>query len=342
MSLYLNRSNAKDWTRAQKAQFLVNKGRQEASGQDLSKLLSNAGISPDSAYREMEDRTTIILNPAGEFATYSRVSAVSKSVNLGKLSYVYRQGSAQSGGTISLSGQTGIITDAGEYKNAGTVIPVIDKGIKRDWRENMTLSADGFDAWVDDAREGSLAIMRTANNYMWNGDASIKSPDGYSWLGIKADTSLVQTTTSVDMANTATTGKTIVDEIGVKLDLLRITNNCASLIELGVSREIMAYWDRTPYSASEPSMGSILLYVKGLNGIASVYEEPQLSGGKNFLMAYISLDGLHSVTGQAMSTYMDQRTKHNDPFIMVKWMAQGFVSKNTFTGQKCALYCKAA
>ena len=342
MSIFLNRSNAKDWTRAQKAQFMVNKGRQEASAQDLSKLLKNAGISPDEAYREMEDRTSIIMNPAGEFATYSRIAAKSKSVHLGKLSYVYRQASAQSGGTISMSGQTGIITDAGEYKNAGTVIPVIDKGIKRDWRENMTLSADGFDAWVDDAREGALVILRTADTYLWDGNSGIKSPDGYSWLGIKNDTSLVQATVGVDLASSAVTAANKVAEVTRLRDLLRITNNCSSMIELAVSRETLSNWEQTPYSVNDQGFGTILTFVRGLSGIASVYEEPKLSGGFQVLMAYIDLDGLHSVTGQAMSSYMDQRTKHNDPFIMVKWMAQGFVAKNTFSGQKCALYGKAA
>jgi hypothetical protein len=340
--LYLNRSDAKKWNRAQKGQYKVNAELQAASAQDLSKLLKNAGVSPDEAYREMDERTQIILNPVGEFATYQRVNSKSKSVNLGKLDYTYRQASAQTGGKVSLSGQTGIITDAVEYKNAGTVIPIIDHGSKRDWREYLTFGADGFDTMVDDSREGTLVALRTANGYLWNGDATIKSPDDRVWLGLKADPSLVQATTSVDMADNATTAKAIVDEVVRLRDLLRITNNCSQLIELGISREMMSYWESTPYSVSDTGFGTVLSYVRGLNGIASVYEDPQLNGGKELLMAYIDLDGLHAVTGQAMSSYMDQRVKHNDPYVMVKWMAQGFVSKNTFTGQKCALYCKSA
>ena len=177
---------------------------------------------------------------------------------------------------------------------------------------------------------------------MWDGDATIKSPDGRVWLGLKADPSLVQTTTSLDMALNTTTAKQIVDEVVLKRDLLRITNNCSQLIELGISREMMSYWESTPYSVNDTGFGTVLSYVRGLNGIASVYEDPELSGGKELLMAFIDLDGLHAVTGQAMSSYMAQRFAHNDPYAMIKWLAQGFVSKNTFTGQKCALYCKAA
>jgi len=339
--LYLNRNEAKKWNRAQKGQYKVNAELQQASAQDLSKLLKNSGISPDEAYREMDERTQIIMNPAGEFATLQRVEVQSKSVNLGKLDYTYRQASSQTGGTVSLSGQTGIITDAVEYKNAGTVIPIIDHGVKRDWREYLTFGADGFDTMVDDNREATLTVLRTCNKYMWAGDATIKSPDGRVWLGIKSDTSLVQATTSVDMANIATTAKEIVDEIVRLRDLLRITNNCSQLIELAISREMMSYWESTPYSVNEVGFGTVLSYVRGLNGIASVYEDPELSGGQELLMAYISLDGLHTVTGQAMSSYMAQRFNHNDPFTMVKWMAKGFVSKNDFKGQKCALYCQA-
>ena len=341
-TLYLNRNEAKNWNRAQRNQYKTNAELQKASEQDLSKLLKNAGISPDEAYREMEQKSVIILNPAGEFATYQRLNAVSKAVNLGKLDYTYRQASAQTGGKVSLSGQTGIITDAVEYKNAGTVIPIIDHGVKRDWREYLTFGADGFDTMVDDDREATLVALRTANSYLWDGDTSIVSPDGRSWAGIKADTSLVQTTTTVDMAAAATTAKAIVDEVVAKRDLLRITNNCSQMLELAISREMMSKWESTPYSVSDTGFGTVLSYVRGLNGIASVYEDPQLSGGKELMMAYIDLDGLHAVTGQAMSSYMNQRFMHNDPYIMVKWMAQGFVSKNTFTGQKCALYCQSA
>jgi len=342
--LHLNRKDvdAGNITRIAKTQFKANAELQVVSVEDFKKLTANAGISPDEAYREMDNLTVAIMNPEGEFATYSRVSAASKPVNLGKLDYTYRQASAQTGGKVSLSGQTGIITDAVEYKNAGTVIPIIDHGSKRDWREMLTFGADGFDTMVDDAREAELVIMRTANGYMWNGDATIKSPDDRVWLGIKNDPSLVQTTTTLDMANAATTAKQIVDEVVAKRDLLRITNNCNDPLDLGISKEMMSYWESLPYSINDKQFGTVLSYVEGLRGIKSVYEDPELTGGKELLMAFIDLRGLHSVTGQAVSTYMDQRVKHNDPYILVKWMAQGFIAKSDFKGQKTALYCKSA
>jgi hypothetical protein len=344
-TLHLNIGDAKKWDRAQKSQYQQRTIRQNASlagSMGAKQLFDNAGISPDEAYREMEDKTIAILNPAGEFSTLSRLNAVSKAVGLGKLDYTYRQASAQTGGKISLSGQTGIITDAVEYKNAGTVIPIEDHGVKRDWREMLSFGADGFDTMVDDNREATLVVTQVTNDYLWDGNAKIVSPDGRVWLGIKNDTSLVQTTTSVDMAAAATTAKAIVDEVVAKRDLLRITNNCSQMIEIGISREMMSKWEQTPFSVNDMGFGTVLSYIRGLNGVASVYEDPKLSGGKEMLMAYINIDGLHAVTGQALSSYMKQRFDHNDPYTMVKWMAQGFVSKNTFSGQKCALYCQSA
>ena len=340
MALYLNKDASKITERAQRNQFTKNAELQKNSESDFSKLLTNAGISPGEAYREMEDKTTIILNPAGEFATYQRVSGKSKSVNIGKLDYTYRQSSAQTGGKISMSGQTGIITDAVEYKNAGTVIPIMDHGTKRDWREYETFGADGFDTMIDDTREANLVVLRVANNYLWNGDATIKSPDGRTWLGLRNDPSVVQATTGIDLRNPANTAQAIVTEVVRLRDILRITNNCSQLVEIAIPRETLSYWEATPYSVNEAGFGTILSYIRGLTGVASVYEEPELSTGYEVTMAYIDLDGLHAVTGQAMSTYMAQRFAHNDPYAMVKWLAQGFVSKNTFTSQKCALYSK--
>ena len=345
MSLILLRNEAGTFSRPQKAQWAANTELQNASLEGkygFKALLKNSGITPDEAYREMEDKTKIATDPTGEFATWNLVNGASRSVGLGKLSYVYRQASEQTGGTVSMSGQTGVITDAVEYKNAGTVIPIIDHGTKREFREYLTFGADGFDTMVDDNRESGKVLMRTANAYLWDGDASIKSPDGNVWTGIRNDASLVQETTSLDMANASTTGKQIVDEIARLRDILEITNNCVDEKELGISREMFSYWERTPYNQNDAGYGTVLQAVQALTGISRIYRDPQLSGGKQLFMGFVDIDGFHAVTGQAMSNYMVQRNMHNDPFTMVKWMAQGYIAKADFNGKKTAMYVKSA
>lgn len=304
-------------------------------------LLKNAGLTPDEAYRYMETETKMSTDPIGEFATWQLLQGTAKSINLGHEQYTYRQASEQTGGKVSMSGNTGITTDKVEYTFKNAVVPIIDHGTRREFREFLTMGADGFDAWADDTREAQKVMFRTSNNYLWVGDATIKSKDGAVWLGITADPTLVQETTSVDMANNATTGKAIIDELGRLLDILEITNNCVGPKQLGISLASHAYWTRTPYSAAQPSFGTIMDAAMRL-GFTSIYREPKLVGGKQLLMAEFGSDGLQAITGQAYSTYIAERVRHNDPHVAVNWMAQGYVAKQDYAGKKTALYCKSA
>lgn len=343
--LYFNSEDidSGELNRAQRAQFTHNAELQQHSEDDFSVIAQNSGHDTlADAYREIDNITVAIMQPVGQFATLHRLNAVSRSVGLGKLEYEYRKASEQEGGTVSLMGQNGIIADKGEYLKAGTVIPIIDHGTSREWRDMLSSSADGFDVVVDDAREAELVLLRTAKKYLWLGDNTIKGPNGRVWLGIKADPSLVQETTTVDMASAATTPQEIVDEFTRLRDILRITNNCSEDLEVGVSREMISYWEKIPYSLNDKGFGTVLSYIEGLRGIKSVYEDPELTGGKELLFAFFSQQGFHAVTGQALSTYMDERVKKRDPFTLIKWMAQGYLAKSDFKGQKTALYCKSA
>lgn len=331
-------------SRAQIKQLEINHSYRDASLEGkygFAKMVKNAGLTPDEAYRYMETKTKIATTPTGEFATWQVLQGTAKSINLGHEQYTYRQASEQTGGTVSMSGNTGITTDKVEYKFKNAVIPIIDHGTRREFREFLTMSADGFDAWADDTREAQKVMFRTSNNYLWDGDASIKSKDGAVWLGLRGDTSLIQETTSVDMADNATTGKTIVDEIGRLLDIMEIDNNSVGPKQLGISLATYAYWNRTPYNVDQSGFGSIMDAVMKL-GFASVYRDPKLVGGKQFLMAEFGEEGLQAVTGQAYSTYIAERVRHNDAHVAVNWMAQGYVAKQDFAGKKTAMYVQSA
>jgi len=123
------------------------------------------------------------------------------------------------------------------------------------------------DTMGDDAREAELVILRTANGYLWNGNAKVKSPDGRVWLGLKADPSLVQETTSLDMSINATTASDIVAEVRRLRDIIRITNNCSNPVDLGISREMMSYWEDLPYSVNDESFGTVLSHIESLQGM---------------------------------------------------------------------------
>lgn len=330
--------------RAQVKQLEVNHAYQAASldgKYGFEKLVANAGLTPDEAYRFMESETKISTNPVGEFATWNLLQGTSKSINLGHEQYTYRQASEQTGGKVSMSGNTGITTDKVEYKFKNAVIPIIDHGTRRDFREFLTMSADGFDAWADDIREAQKVLFRTSNKYLWEGDATIKSKDGAVWLGLRGDTSLIQETTSLDMASNSTTGKQIVEEMGRLLDIMEIDNNSVGPKQLAISMRTHSHWTRTRFSDAEPSAGTIMDAVMKL-GFANLYRDPALVGGKQFLLAEFGSDGLQAITGQAYSTYFAERVRHNDAHVAVNWMAQGYVAKQDFANKKTAMYVKSA
>ena len=328
--------------RAQIKQLEINHTYREASldgKYGFEKLVANAGLTPTDAYIFMEDQTKISTDPVGEFATWQLLQGSAKSINLGHEQYTYRQASEQTGGTVSMTGNTGITTDKVEYKFKSAVVPIIDHGTRREFREFLTLGADGFDAWADDTREARKVMFRTSNNYLWNGDASIKSKDGAVWLGLKADTSLVQETTTVNLATA--TGDEVRAEIARLLNILEIENNSVGMKHLAIPLITYAHWTQTPYSIGQSGFGTIMEMVMKL-GFASIYREPAMTTGKELMMAEIGSDGLQAVTGQAYSTYIAERVRHNDPHVAVNWMAQGYVAKQDYAGKKTAMYVKSA
>ena len=74
-----------------------------------------------------------------------------------------------------MSGQTGVVLDKADYKYAGTVVPIHDTSYGLEWRGLEASRADGFDALVDDARESERTLMRTIDDYMWDGNSKLES-----------------------------------------------------------------------------------------------------------------------------------------------------------------------
>lgn len=348
--LILNRSEVEQQVkngtanRSQIKQLEVNHSYREASleGQHGFKAIAaNAGLTPDEAYQFMEDQTKIATNPVGEFATWQLLQGTAKSINLGHEQYTYRRASEQTGGQVSMSGNTGITTDKVEYDFQRAVVPIIDHGTRREFREFLTMGADGFDAWADDTREARKVLFRTSNDYLWEGKADVKSKDGVAWLGIRGDSSLIQEATAIDLANAATTGKQVVDELGRLLDVMEIDNNSMGPKQLGISRQAWSYWTRTRYSETEPSAGTIMDAVMKL-GFENIYRDPKCRTGQEMIMAEFGQEGFHALTGQALSVYMAERTMHNEPYVAVNWMAQGYIAKSDYNGKKTAMYVQAA
>ena len=197
------------------------------------------------------------------------------------------------------------------------------------------MRAEGFDALVDDSRESERELMRTIENYMWDGDESINIK-GNVWKGIKADPTVAQSSITTDLSASASTADAIRIEVRTQRDVLYIANNCTQPLKLGVSREIMSNWER-PFSTNEGTFGTILDMVMRLRGISEVYEDSRLVGNQ-IVMYWDDQQGFHPVVGMGMSTYATPRVNHNDDFRFIKWAAVGFLAKTDYEGRKCALY----
>lgn len=300
-------------------------------------IVGNAARTPAEAYREFDQTTKIEQVPAGEFATLTRLMGVSRSVSIGREVFEYRSASDAGRGQTSMSGQIGVKLDKVDHAYKGTPVPVHDTGFGRRWREMESMRAEGYDALVDDSRETERTLMRTIDNYLWDGDASV-SLKGNTWLGIKNDPTVASATLAVDLSSSASAATDIRNEVQRVRDILYITNNCTEGLRLGVSREIMSNWER-PFTVNDSLFGTIMDYVMQLRGITEIYEDSRLVGNQ-IMFAWMSQQGFHPIAGMAMSTYAIPRQTHNADFNFVKWAAMGFLSKTDYSGRTCALYAE--
>ena len=197
----------------------------EGSAQDFGDLLktfgTNAARTPAEAYREFDLTSKIDMVPAGEYATLTRLMQKSRSINIGKEVFEYRQTSNMDQGQSSMSGQIGVDLDKVAEKVSGTVVPIHDKGFGRRWRAIESMRADGYDALVDDAREARRGLMGTLNRYLWDGNEKLALKDS-KWLGIKNDPTVATATIGIDLTTAAASA--VRTEVSRIRDILYITN----------------------------------------------------------------------------------------------------------------------
>ena len=340
------RAEMEDSKNAPMKNLLLNSiGYKESEGQNAQQVIGNqlvtvnTGLTPADAFREFDRVSKIIMNPAGEFATWGRVQGASRSVNIGKQVFDYRKVSADGeGAQITMSGQTGAKSNHTSVEYAGTIIPIIDKAFGRNWREIMAMRADGYDALVDDAREADLTIRRKANDLLWEGSSLVINDR--KWGGLRGDSNVIQHDLSVDLVDPSTTADEVYAAFRTMRDILLINNNVSAGLKVAVSRELYSKLE-TPFSVYDKGFGNILQMVQSLSGIEEIYFDPKCSGNQ-LLFAHIGFEGLSAVTGMAMATVAVPRNLYNDDFLFIKAMAQGYIAKVDSDNHKSALYASKA
>ncbi len=310
-------------------------------------LAVNSGRIPNEVYREFDNVTIERMRSDDGDTFLNDLMPLSKSVNIGKLTYENRKTSDAGQVQTSMSGQTGINFDQVEYNLDGTIVPVHDAGFYRNWRELNAQKSEGFDSLIDDQRETTAAVRRRLADSFMDGhkdkDGNIIVVDGRSWSGMRNDTRVASVDlgaggVNFDFTDNAKTGDEIKAALITVLDVLWIANNCAKDVTLYISREIARNWERnfsTQYGSTR-----ILDQLAGLQGVASIKVTNKQTG--NQLMAF-PLDGMsvRPIVGMGMSTFALPRPIYNSNFEFVSSTAVGWNVNIDYFGKTCALYASS-
>lgn len=302
----------------------------------------NAGRTPGDLYRAFD--TTMKLEPKanGEHALLSRVMAVSKSVHPGKVAFEYGRTSRVGTAKVSLNGNHGTVIDQAAVNYGGSVIPVFDVGFGVDWRTNLAGQSEGFDVLYANNQGAERTLFDKIDSYLFDGDSSIVVGE-HSWLGLRNDPSVAQATLLVDLTLLATTSEQIFNEMQRLTEILLNTEDCSGAVSFTVSREIYSRLLK-PWAIGTGGNNSmsVLDMVSKIRGIKEIVEDKRLVGNQVALVYIDNVDGFHSLTGMALSTYAEPRLTPRANYDFVKWAATGFLARSSFSGKKCALYAAGA
>ena len=303
----------------------------------------NEGIIPQDVYQEFDNQTVERMRSDDGDTFLNDLMGLSKSINIGKLTYTTRMASDAGIVKTSMSGQTGFKMDQVEYSYDGFIVPIHDAGFFRNWRELNAQRSEGFDALIDDQRETVATVRRylcdTFLDGMTDADGNFLNVDGREWQGIRNDARVASVDLGAggqnfDYTASGVTGDQIRDAFITTLNTLYITNNVSQDVTVYISREIARNLERK-FSTSYAG-GNIIDQLNMVQGVASIKVTNKLSG--NQLMAF-PLDGaVKPLVGMGMSTIALPRPIYNSNYEFVTATALGWYVKNDFSGKTCALY----
>jgi hypothetical protein len=307
-------------------------------------LKANAGLIPQEIYQEFDNNTVERMRSDDGDTFLNDLMPMSKSVNIGKLTYVTRRASDAGVVQTSMTGQTGVKMDQTEYDYDGTIIPVHDSGFFRNWREWNAQKSESFDALIDDQRETVASVRAHLADSFLDGhkdkDDNFIVVDGRQWQGIRNDSRVQQVDlgaggVNFDFTLNTNTGEQNKNALIEVLDFLYITNNCSRDVTVYVSREIARNWERN-FSTSFDGQ-RIIDQLSKLQGVAAIKVSNKLTG--NQLMAFpLDKGSVIPVTGMGMATMALPRHMYNSNYEFVTATAAGWMVKTDYSGNTCALY----
>ncbi|MCK5132692.1 MAG: phage coat protein [Candidatus Sabulitectum sp.] len=307
----------------------------------------NDGLVPQDVYQEFDNVTVERFRSDDGDAFLNDLLPLSVSVSIGRLVRKFRRASDAGNAQTSMSGQIGVKMDQTQFSYDGTIIPIIDTGFGRNWREWNAQRAEGFDALIDDQRE-SVAALRAqiCDNFLdgnkdKNGQTIVL--DGLSWTGMRNDSRVAQVNigaagVNFDFTDTTKTYALIEAAFKQVINTIWLTNNYGMDLEIYVSREIASNIERQ--SSESYNSATIITRLAQLSGVAGIKSSSKLSGNEFF---GIPLNGdVRPVSGMGINTVAMPRPVYNSNYNFAVWGAVGWEVKTDFSSRKCSFMAAEA
>lgn len=321
-----------------------------------STLRANAAaLLPKEAYQEMDSITQrVFTNDEGQ-GYFTDLMGVSKSVNIGKTSVIYRQASDKSGSVNrSMSGQMPTIMSKTNYTFERDPVPIFTTGYGREWREQSAFTTEGFDAMFDDHENAMRDIREDMAIYMLIGDSNI-AVDGAVGRGALNHSStqkldLGASGSNIDLTS-ATTDEIITYFTGDFAEALD-DNYCPRVSKLWVSPQLNRKLDE-PYSGSafykEGTLKDYLLRYGRIDEIEVTFELGRSGGvgsgtynaaseGNEFFAYVKDSQVIAPLVAQPASVIAIPRMLPMDNVNNLVWGAMGMQVKSDANGRSKVFY----
>lgn len=357
MTLYFNKAHTESQANC-KGQFDYQKGLRKQHETIGANNLKNAGIGlaanqaaliPTDAYRQLDQITQRVFKDDEGQGYMTDLMKVSKSLDVGKTAYVYRQASDKKDQVVrSLSGNVTTLKSKTDYSFQGDPVPIFRTDYGRPWRELRTFQSEGFDAMFDDHENAMREIKRDMARYLLTGDTNI-NVQTYNARGITNHAATQQinlgaSDANIDLTSASTSADDIIQFFTRTFAQELDDNFCAYVDIMWISPQIGRRLAE-PYSASgdfkEGTLRDYILRYGRIKDIQITFElgrstadAPNVANGGNEFFAYVRNQSvLCPLVGQGVSTVAIPRLLPMDDINNLVWAAMGFQVRQDVNGR---------
>ena len=310
---------------------------------------NQAALIPTDAYRQLDQITQRVFKDDEGQGYMMDLMKVSKSLDVGKTAYVYRQASDKNDQVVrSMSGNVTTLKSKTEYTFEGDPVPIFRTDYGRPWRELRAFQSEGFDAMFDDHENAMREIKRDMARYMLNGDTSI-NVQTYAARGMLNHAATTQINlgssgANVDLTAQATSSDDIINFFTRDFAETLDDNFCAYVDIMWISPQLGRRLAE-PYSeAADFKEGTLRDYILRYGRIKDIQitfelgrsdnDAPNDDASGNEFFAYVrSQSVLCPLVGQGVSTVAIPRLLPMDDINNLVWSAMGFQVREDVNGR---------